>query len=139
MIKFQSEWPLLLETARANRLSIPETILLFAIREVEAGPAKNEFNKQNVQNTSLARQSDSMSLQIQKGEYLYQQYCKGKLEQFPLEPNEQPVEFIVFLAQYLMPNEGVRKDGKWIKAVKEKMDEIDTFFDNKNGGNNVNN
>ncbi len=77
MIKHRDEWPLLLETARANRLSVPETILLFAIREVEDGKPRNEFNKQNVQNTSLAVQSDSMALQIQKGEFIYQRYCKG--------------------------------------------------------------
>lgn len=131
MLKFKNEWPLLLETARANRLSIPETILLFAIREVEAGPSKNEFNKQNVQNTSLAVQSDSMALQIQKGEYIYQRYCKGQFDSVPLAPREEPMPFVQFLGQVLMPNEGNRKDSKWIKDVEDKVNEITKEFETR--------
>lgn len=132
MLKFKNEWPLLIETARANRLDNEETKLLFAIREVEAGPIRNEFNKINVQNTSLAVQSDSMALQIQKGEFLYTKYLKGQFPLLPLEPNQTPIEFIEFLGQYLMPNEGSRKDKKWIMDVKDKIKEITEELETKN-------
>lgn len=124
MLKFKNEWGMLNEIAKASRLNTDETVLLFALREVEAGKKNNEFNKINVQNTSLAVQADSMATQIQKGEFLYQKYCKGLFQPLLLEPNEKPMDFVDFLGQVLMPNEGARKDKKWLDAVKLTIKEI---------------
>lgn len=135
MLKYKHEWILLNETAKANRLSQEETVLLFALREVEAGTKGNEFNKPNVQNTSLAIQSDSMALQIQKGEFMYQKYCKGNFPNWELEPKEEPMSFIKFLGQVLMPNEGAYKDQKWMDEVKEKTIEIISELGAKNANN----
>lgn len=122
----------MIETARANRLDKEETVLLFAIREVESGPLRNEFNKINVQNTSLAVQSDSMALQIQKGEFLYTKYLKGQFSPLPLEPKQEPISFVEFLGQHLLANEGTRKDRKWIMGIQDKIKEINEELENKN-------
>lgn len=133
MLQFDKEYPLLYETAKANRLSKEETILLFALREIESGSKGNEFNKQNVQNTSLAVQADSMALQIQKGEFIYQKYLKGQFALLELKPNEEPMDFVTFLGQILMASEGKFKDDKWIKDIKKKIDEIEEHFGGKDG------
>lgn len=129
MLKFKKEWLCLNEIARANRLSSEETVLLFAIREVEAGDKNNEYKLQHVQNTSLAVQAESMAVQIQKGEYIYQQYLKGSLSFLPLAPKEEPIDFVQFLGTYLMANGGHRKDQKWVVDVKQKMNEITEEFE----------
>lgn len=134
MLKFRNEWSRLNEVAKGNRLSMEETILLFAIREVEDGKLNNEFNKQHVQNTSLGIQADAMAMQIQKGEYLYQQYLKGNLSFLPLEPNEEPISFVDFLS-ILMSQQGIKKDSKWVGDVKDKIKEITEEFEGEKNGN----
>ena len=131
MLKYKNEWPLLLLACKANRLSVEESILLFALREVEAGRPRNEFNKPNVQNTSLAVQADSMAAQICKGEFIYQGYLKGQFPGLPLAPKEVPTDFITFLGQHLMNMEGSRKDSKWIASVKATVAEITKEFVHK--------
>lgn len=132
MIKYKSEWGLINETAKANRLSVEETILLFAMREVEAGSKGNEFNKPNVQNSNLAVQADSMANQIAKGQFLYTKYIKGQ-SPIKLEDNEAPMPFVEFLGQHLMSNEGCRKDNQWIKDIQSSIEKITKELETKDG------
>ena len=136
MIKFRKEWPLLIEIARANRLDYEESLLLLALREIEAGRPGNEYNKPNVQNSNLGMQADSMANQISKGEFIYQKYLKGGFELLKLLPNEEPIAFVEFLGQHLMLNEGIRKDSKWIKSVEEVIQEIRKEFETATKGEN---
>lgn len=126
MLKFQSEWPLLAEVGRINRLTTSEIILLFALREVEAGYKGDEYNILRVQNTDLGTQANAMAYLIRRIEYQYQRYIRGDAS--ILKINDKPVPFIEFLRYPSLTSEIGIRDQAWKDKLENTMDLIDKEF-----------
>lgn len=75
-LKFKSEWPLLIEVARKNRLDTEQTILLLAFREVINGLPGYEFRRLEAKDKNLECQAILMAKDIKDKEFFYQIYLK---------------------------------------------------------------
>lgn len=131
LFKHEAEWPFLVEVGRLNRLSTAETVLLFALREVEDGPRGNEFNLLRVKDTDLAMQANGMAHLLRSAEFQYQKYLRGQEGVLKLKAGSKPLPFIEFFRYPIFTTDVGVRDQYWTKRLEDVMDQIDKKFSTK--------
>jgi len=104
-LRFESEWPIIIQAGRRNNLDEDDMQILLAMREAEAGPLGNEFGEMPVKGTNLDKQAGWAAAGIKKNRERYLQFLrdgvyKGSRREVKLEDLGENPDFYTFMAQY---------------------------------------
>src|SRR3990167_8636568 len=110
---YEKEWPALIKVAREYHLSFDDTLLLLAIRRVEAGKPGNEFGVKAAYNKNLEEQARWCAGSIKKNRLRYLQLIRDgsyygsrrTIFRDPINLSQPPFvvyqgDFIGFMAHY---------------------------------------
>ena len=126
-MKYQKEWPELIKKGRKHGLTEDQLYFLLALREVESGSERNEFNIKVVKDTNFDIQTRVACESIIANEERWQRYIK----------EQSCMDFPSFFAQLGGPLGGgwhtpVRRPRDvWINELKRTMQTIREEFENE--------